>query len=123
MIDEEQPRVPVPVVAAALIFPLATAIQSVQILTSNSSKLSELKTGLFALGLFALSLALAYGLWRRVWRTRMTVLVFAVFGIAYAVMGTFGSGALSVVKILGYATVIGLLLVPASAREWFPNGA
>jgi hypothetical protein len=121
--DEEQARAPVPVVVAALLFPLATAIRSVQMLTGPTPKLSASGNALFALGLFALSLALAYGLRRRVWHARGAVVCFAAFNISYAVMGAYDAGAGPLLQALGYAAVIGLLLVPVSSRKWFAIGA
>ncbi|GIJ77390.1 hypothetical protein SAMN05443287_112161 [Micromonospora phaseoli] len=114
---------PVPVVAAALIFPLASAIQAVQLIIASTSEPTETRARLFAVVLVGLSLAIAYGLRRRMWRARLFAICASGVSIAYSLLGLVGSGPLSLLKILGYAAVAALLLAPASAREWFPNGA
>ncbi|MEG3637493.1 hypothetical protein [Micromonospora palythoicola] len=122
MIDEGQPRVPVPVVAAAIIFLLASAIQAVQFKTSTAPGATEPRSTIFAVGLILLSLAFAYGLWRQVGRARILAVGFGAFNIAYGLTALPDIDVLTVSRMVGYTAVGVLLLVPASSRAWFPHG-
>ncbi|MEV2241895.1 hypothetical protein [Micromonospora sp. NPDC049891] len=122
MIDQDRRRIPVPVAAAAIIFLLGSALQVVQFKTSTAPTATEPRTTIFAVGLILLSLAFAYGLWRQVGRARILTAGFAAFNIAYALVELPDIAALTVARMVAFAAVVGLLLVPASSRQWFPPG-
>ncbi|MBQ1051981.1 hypothetical protein KBX50_26425 [Micromonospora sp. C51] len=122
MIDQDRRRVPVPVVAAAISFLLASAIQVVQFKTSTAPGATEPRTTIFVVGLILLSLSFAYGLWRQVGRAQILTVGFAAFNIAYGLVELPDIHPLSVLRMLAFAAVVGLLLLPASARQWFPPG-
>ncbi|MEU6021437.1 hypothetical protein [Micromonospora sp. NPDC047134] len=123
MIDQGQTRVPIPVVAAAIIFPLASVIQAIQFKTSTAPGVTDTRATVFAVGVVLLSLAFAYGLWRQVGRARMLTAGFAAFNIAYGLTALPDIDALTVLRMVALAAVIGLLLLPASSRQWFSPAA
>ncbi|MBX7265918.1 hypothetical protein KIF24_07660 [Micromonospora sp. Llam7] len=122
MIDQGRRRVPTPVVAAAIIFLLGNVIQAAQIKTSTAPRATEPRATIFAVGLILLSLALTYGLWHQVGRARTTTAGFAAFNIAYALVELPDIHAWTVLRMVAFAAVVGLLLLPASSRQWFPHG-
>ncbi|GAB3861293.1 hypothetical protein GCM10029963_65540 [Micromonospora andamanensis] len=122
MIDQDRRRVPVPVVAAAITFLLGMVIQAAQVKTSTAPMATEPRATIFAVGLILLSLAFAYGLWHQVGRARVMTAGFAAFHIAYGLVELPDIRPLSVVRMLAFAAVVGLLLLPASSRQWFPPG-
>lgn len=122
VIDQDRRRAPVPVVAAAITFMLGMVIQAAQVKTSTAPGATEPRTTIFAVGLILLSLAFAYGLWRQVGRAQILTAGFAAFNIAYGLVELPDIHPLSVLRMLAFAAVVGLLLLPTSSRQWFPPG-
>ncbi|PZG12577.1 hypothetical protein C1I95_25450 [Micromonospora craterilacus] len=106
MIEQVEPRVPMPVAVAVLIMVLVIAGSVGETLTTPPFGVTELM-------LPVLFLALAYGLWRRSGRARFWTTVFLML----AVVQDFEP--LWLLRMAGAAVIVGLLLVPASSRRWF----
>ncbi|WP_405099957.1 hypothetical protein [Micromonospora sp. NBC_01412] len=113
MIKQNQRRVPMQVVAVALVILLvATAILVGAMSSSGPSRAIGLIVGL-------LVLALAYGVWRGSGRARFWTTIFSTAGVAYAVVPFAGVDALGLLQIVVASFIVGLLLVPTSSRRWF----
>ncbi|WP_200211533.1 hypothetical protein [Micromonospora coerulea] len=112
MIEQSQRRIPMPVAAAVVILLVATAIPAGKMLTSGPPRATGLIAGL-------LVLALAYGLWRGSGRARFWTTVFSTVGVGNGVVMFARADALGLLQIVGASVIIGLLLVPASSRQWF----
>ncbi|MEV4713305.1 hypothetical protein [Micromonospora sp. NPDC049374] len=122
MTDQDRRPMPVPVAAAAIIFPLGNALQAAQIKTSTAARATEPRATIFAVGLILLSLAFAYGLWRQIGRARILTVGYAIFNIAYGLTELPDIAELTALRMMAFVAVIGLLLVPTSSRQWFPPG-
>ncbi|MEV2237953.1 hypothetical protein [Micromonospora sp. NPDC049891] len=112
MTEQRRPRIPLPVVAAVSLLVL-TVVGSVGALVTTP--------GATGIGLMVpvLVLVLAVGLCRGSGRARFWVTVLLTWSIVYGLVTLTSTDALSLVYIAGYATVVGLLLLPPSSRRWF----
>ncbi|RKN42082.1 hypothetical protein [Micromonospora endolithica] len=113
MIEQPRRRPPLPIVAVALTTALvAVAVLVSAMASSGSSRIIGSMTALLVLGL-------AYGLWRGSGRARFWASVSATASAVYAVVPHFGVDASGLFQFVVSAVFVGLLLVPASSREWF----